>query len=588
LPRVEKSWHLLPHDPTAIERLSSSLRLSPVIAQLLCNRGLGEPAAARRFLDASLRNLHAPSLLPGVDEAAERLLQATRQGKKICIYGDYDVDGTSGTSILWRALLLAGANVSFYVPHRLEEGYGLNARALEEVSHTAQVLVTVDCGIANVAEAEEARRLGLELIVTDHHELGPTLPEAAVLVHPRLPGSRYPFAGLSGAGVALKLAWAFCQRVVGGERVTPQLREFLLDGVALAALGLIADAVPLQDENRALVVNGLKRLREAPSPGIKALFEVSGLEEQTPLRAEDVSFKLAPRLNAAGRLGSARLVVELLTTQSPQRAAELARFLEHLNTRRQQVERSILGRARELVEETASAPPAALVLADADWHPGIIGIVASRLVDLYARPVLLVALRQDRNHGKLIGQGSGRSVPGFALHEALASCSSHLLGHGGHAAAAGFTVEPERIDALREAFAAYAANHFQGAPPPQRLVIDAEAPLNLLTTGLVRSLEKLEPYGMGNPRPYFLAADLVVVDPPKKVGGGERHLSFRVRQNQITLRAIAWGMADRAVDLPDGGPCSLVFTPRLNEWQGFTRVDLEVIDFVPKAHPDLV
>lgn len=587
MPRVAKTWRLLPHDREAIQSLATALRLPPAVAQLLWNRGSCDAESAARFLDTSLRILHPPALLPGVDQAAERLIQAIRDKKKICIYGDYDVDGATGTSILWRTLVSLGAEATFYVPHRLDEGYGLNPRAVEEIAQTCQLIVTVDCGIANVAEAALARRLGIEIIITDHHEMGPALPEASAIVHPRLPGGTYPFAGLSGAGVALKLAWAVCQRAAGGTRVTPAFREFLLDGVVLAALGLIADVVPLHDENRALVAFGLRRLRETPSPGLKALLEVSGLAEQNPLRAEDVSFKLAPRLNAAGRLGSARLVVELLTTQSPHRAIELARYLEDLNGRRQQAERRILSRAREIVEERSWDSSSALVLAEPDWHPGIIGIVASRLVDLYGRPVLMVALRADRTQEKVIGQGSGRSVPGFALHTALAACGEHLLSHGGHAAAAGFTVIPESIDALREAFAAYATRHFEKLPFVHELVIETELPLSALTVGFVRSLEKLEPYGMGNRRPYFLASGLRVVETPKKVGNGERHLSFRLRQEQTTLRAIAWGMADRADELPADGPCSVVFSPRLNEWREMVRVDLEVIDFRPVERPQL-
>ncbi len=282
---MPKSWRLLPHDREAIQKLASALRVPPAVAQLLWNRGSQDAESAGHFLDSSLHILHPPELLPGVDLAADRLIQAIRDKKKICIYGDYDVDGAAGTAILWRTLASLGADATFYVPHRLDEGYGLNTRAVEEIAQAAQVIVTVDCGIANVAEVALASRLGVEMIVTDHHEFGPHLPEAAAIVHPRLPGSTYPFAGLSGAGVALKLAWAVCQRAAGSTRVTPAFREFLLDGVVLASLGLIADVVPLHDENRALVVHGLKRLREAPSPGLKALLEVSGLAEQNPLRA---------------------------------------------------------------------------------------------------------------------------------------------------------------------------------------------------------------------------------------------------------------------------------------------------------------
>jgi single-stranded-DNA-specific exonuclease len=583
---VAKTWHLLPHDRDGIERLATSLRVSPVVAQLLLNRGVKEPEAARRFLDAPLRGLHAAHLLPGVTEAADRLMTAVREGKRICVYGDYDVDGTAGTAILWQCLRLLGAAADFYVPNRLEEGYGLNHEALRQIAQTgASVVVTVDCGISSLSEADEARRLGLELIITDHHECKERLPDAVALVHPRLPGTSYPFGGLSGAGVAFKLAWALCQRACGSERVTPRLREFLMDGVALAALGLVADVVPVHDENRIFVRHGLHRLRQAPTPGVRALVDAAGLGEKGQLYADDISFKLAPRLNAVGRLGSARLVIELLTTTSAPRAADLARFLEAQNAQRQQHERRILARAREMLNGCDLNGTPALVLAHPDWHPGIVGIVASRLVDLYGRPVLLIAGEGRGIKGEGRGTpltGSGRSVPGFALHEALAACGDHLVSHGGHAAAAGFKIQPELIDTFRERFCSYADRYFASNPLSQRLVIDAEVPLSALTTGLVRDLDLLEPYGTANRRPLFLAAGLQVVGTPRRVGGGERHLSFPVRQQGRALRAIAFNFAERGEELMSaGGACCMVFTPRLNEWQGFTRVDLEVVDFQP-------
>jgi single-stranded-DNA-specific exonuclease len=572
----------------AMQRLGSALRVSPVVAQLLLNRGIDDVADAQRFLIAPLTGLHKPELLPGVSAAADRLLKATSDGKRICVYGDYDVDGTAGTAILWQALHLLGAQADFYVPHRLEEGYGLNGDALRQIAQSgAQVVVTVDCGIGSLAEAEEARRLGLELLVTDHHEFKDRLPAAEVVVHPRLPGTAYPFAGLSGAGVAFKLAWLLCQRACGSERVTPRFREFLLDSVVLAALGLVADVVPLHDENRIFVRHGLARLRSQPSPGLKALLEATQLGTKAQLCADDISYKLAPRLNAVGRLGSARLVIELLTTTSAQRAVDLARFLEAQNLQRQQVERRMLARAREMVEAGDLNGTPALVLAHDDWHPGIVGIVASRLVDLYGRPALLIALRQERPECAPIGQGSGRSVPGFPLHEALQACGDHLLSHGGHAAAAGFKIEPSQVDVFRERFCAYAARHFADGVPAPRLVIDTEVPLSALTLGLLEDLDRLEPYGADNRRPLFLAAGLQVED-PKRVGGGERHLSFRVRQHGRALRAIAFGMADRLEELLSAnGACCLLFTPKLNEWRGVRRVDLEVVDLQPGAQARL-
>lgn len=580
---VAKTWHLLPHDRGAIERLAGVLGVSPVVAQLLLNRGLQDPAVARRFLDAPLTGLHPPALLPGVEDAVTRLLDAIRDKRRICVYGDYDVDGITGTVILWQGLRLAGAQVDYYVPHRLEEGYGLNGEALQQIARTgASVVLTVDCGIASIAEAEEARRLGLELIITDHHQPRPTLPDAAVVVHPGLPDRPYPFHGLSGAGVAFKVAWALAQRVSGSEKVTPRFRDYLLDGVGLTALGLVADVVPLVDENRIFVRHGLARLCQAPSLGLKALFEAAGLTETPQLCAEDISFKIAPRLNAVGRLGCARLVVDLLTTASPQRATELARTLEEQNRQRQRKEREILAQAQKLADSADGAP--ALVLASPEWHPGIIGIVAGRLAEQYGRPALLIAIHQRHAEAPPIGQGSGRSAGGVVLHEALEACAGHLLSHGGHAAAAGFRILPEAIDAFREQFCAYVAQQAPHGPEAPRLHIDAEVPLSALTLKLLADLDRLEPYGCENQRPLFLAGGLEVVGEPTPVGKGDekRHLSFRVRQQGTTLRAIAFNMADRREELmSDGGRCCLVFRPRLNEWQGFRRVDLEIHDFQP-------
>ena len=301
-----KSWRLLPHDRAAVERLSSALGMGPIVAQLLLNRGLGDPSAARRFLEGALNGLHPPDLLPGVTEAADHILAAVQAGRRLCVYGDYDVDGVTGSAILLTGLKLLGATVDLYVPHRLEEGYGLNSEALRQIAESGvSLVITVDCGIASLEEAREARRLGLELIVTDHHEFKDSLPDAAVLVHPRLPGANYPFGKLSGSAVAFKLAWALAQRACGSPKVTPRFREYLLDSVALAALGVVADVVPLHDENRILVRHGLHRLRQTTLPGLQALCACAGLTPGAALRASDIGFKIAPRLNAAGRLGCA-------------------------------------------------------------------------------------------------------------------------------------------------------------------------------------------------------------------------------------------------------------------------------------------
>ncbi len=562
------------------------MSVSPVVAQLLHNRGIQAADAGRRFLDAPLAGLLAPGALPGINAAVERLHDAINAKKKICIYGDYDVDGLTGTAILIGLLRRLETPAEYYVPHRIDEGYGLNIDALRTLAESGvQTVVTVDCGIAALAEAEEARKLGLELIITDHHEMKDQLPVADVLVHPRLPGGDYPFGELSGSGVALKLAWALAMKVCGSEKVSPVLREFLLDAVALATLGLVADVVPLLDENRILVKHGLHRLRTQPPLGMKALIESADLQASAQLRAEDIAFRLAPRMNAAGRLGYAGLVVDMLTTANPARAKEIAQHLERENGNRQALERKMTYQAKEMVEQHDHSKLAAAVLAHTDWHPGVIGIVAGRLVEHLGKPVLAIAAKQ----GQPVASGSGRSIPGFELHAALKACEADLIGHGGHSMAVGFKIAPTRIAAFRERFCAYASQHFpDGVPPAPRLHLDAEVALSSLTLGLLKELDKLEPYGAQNPKPKFLAGGLQIVGEPKKIGNGERHLSFRVKQGEMSMKAIAFGMSDRIEELMSaGGKCCLAFSPIINEWQGRRSVEIHVVDFQPGAEARL-
>jgi single-stranded-DNA-specific exonuclease len=577
---MPKCWKLPLHDSAQIAALSRELQVSAVVAQLLVSRGITEPVAARNFLGASLKGLHDPGLLPGACEAARRIVQAIRDRRRIVIYGDYDVDGVAGSAILLECLKLAGADARYYVPHRLEEGYGLNTAALETLrrEEQAEVIVTVDCGIASTGEARAARELGLELIITDHHEFGSALPDAACLVHPRLPGSVYPFGELSGAGVAFKVAWAVGQQLEGAQRVAPQFREFLLNAVSMAALGTVADVVPLYDENRVLVRHGLVSLRQRPSLGLRELIAASELNTDEPLNAEDIAFRLAPRINAAGRLGQARLAVELLTTRNETRARELAKYLTGQNEQRQTLERRIYKEARELVEKDFDLEKdRALVLGKHDWHAGVIGIVAGRLVERFWRPVIMIAF------GDGVGQGSGRSIPGFNLHDALHACGDALESYGGHAAAAGLKIRPENLDRFRQAFLAQAGARLQAQDMIEHLRIDAEVPLGDVTPRLVHSIEHLAPFGAGNRRPLLMAAGVELAQPTRRVGGGERHLSFVIRQNRSTARAVAFGMAERADELVPGLRYDVAFSPQLNTFRGFTRVDLHIKDFRPCA-----
>jgi single-stranded-DNA-specific exonuclease len=576
---MSKRWRVRPHDSARIAALEREARVSPVVAQLLIARGICDPRDIQSFLSPKLSELRDPEQLPGIAAAAERLMQAIRARRPIVVYGDYDADGITGTSILLECLTLLGAAVSYYVPHRIDEGYGLNDEALRTLaSRGAAVIVTVDCGIASISQAETARQLGLELIVTDHHEFADRLPDAAAIVHPRLPGTAYPFAGLSGAGVAFKLAWAVCQRANDAKKVSPAMREFLVQAVGLAAIGTVADVVPLLDENRILVRHGLASIPQTRSIGLQRLIKLTGLSEKSCLDCEDIGFTLAPRLNAAGRLGQAQLAVELLTTTSAERAGALAEYLHELNGSRDSLERSVYLSASKLIQEQFDPEgDAALVLAGRDWHPGVIGIVAGRLAEKHHRPVVMIALD---GLGVKPGAGSVRGVPGFHVHEALRQCSEHLLSHGGHAAAAGLKIDESRIDAFRDDFCQAAAAAIRQEDRVAELWIDSETPFSSLTLETVQQIEQLAPFGQGNHRPLLSAKDVRMAEPPKRIGGGGRHLSLRLVQHGVKLRGVAFGNGDWAVELGAAeGPISLAFRPVINHFNGRRTVELHVADW---------
>ncbi len=576
---MAKSWRFAPHDTAVVGRLSRELNCSPLLALVLAARGYATGEAARGFLKADIGDLHAPSLLPGVDEAAERIVAAIKAGRQITIYGDYDVDGVTATSILWHCIKLAGGRVDYYIPSRLEEGYGLNCDALRSLHEEdpQRVVVTVDCGIASVEEAALAGELGLELIVTDHHNFAADLPPASVLVHPRLPGGECPFTDLCGAGVAFKLAWAVCQQLGDGNKASPPMREFLISAVGLAALGTVADVVPLHGENRILVSYGLQVLQKTQGPGLEALKKIAGMTDKARLTAEDIAFGLSPRLNAAGRLGQARLAVELLTTDNHQRAVGLVDYVDQLNKSRQTVERRILKQAKEQVAENDSwDAQEALVLAHEDWHPGVIGIVASRIAEHFERPAVLIALNQEEG----LGHGSGRSFADFDLHAGLTACAGHLETYGGHRAAAGLRVKIGRIDDFRDTLVAYTREHHQPTDRDVELKVDTEISLSDLTPKAVHELERLGPFGAQNRRPVFSATGVQLVEPPKKMGGGDRHLSVRVRQSGRVFRAVAFGKADWAEPMAAAdGPLSLCFEASINTFGGYERVELRLIDW---------
>ena len=576
---MPKSWRIAPHDPSRIADLERAAGVPAVVAQLLLARGIHDPDAARLFLDPKLTGLRDPELLPGVTAAATLLYDAVRAKRRITIYGDYDADGMTATAILLRCLRLLDAPVDFYVPHRIDEGYGLNADAIRKLAEQgADVVVTVDCGICSVAEAALAKELGLTLIVTDHHQMGAVLPAAAALVHPALPGFEYPFAGLCGAAVAFKLAWALCQRASENKRVNERMRQFLLQAVGLAALGTVADVVPLIDENRILVRHGLKGLREYPTIGVAALMREAKLHEKHELECEDLAFAIAPRLNAAGRLGQAELGIELLTTDSEVRAEKLAKFINELNLERQTLERSMSRAADKQARERFDPQrDAALVLADPEWHPGVIGIVAGRLADKCHLPVVVIALDKL---GTRSGIGSARSVPGFDLHAALAECDELLESHGGHAAAAGLKIAEANLPAFRRKFCEIAARELGTRGGNGELFVDAETALNCLTRQTVQQIESLAPFGHGNLRPVLCASNVRLSDRPKRIGDAGRHLSMTFDQQGVKIRAVAFGGGDWEPELAAiDGEMSIAFRPVINRYRGRVSVEIHLADW---------
>ena len=578
---MDKLWHIKPHDAAVVTALERSANIPSVIAQLMIGRGITSRDSALLFLESKLSGLRDPELLPGVTEAAAHIVDAIRSSERIIIYGDYDADGMTSSAILYRCLKLLDANVGYYVPSRMSEGYGLNSDAIEKLAHAgASLIISVDCGITSVVEAQKARELGVKLIITDHHEFASELPDATAIVHPALPGSSYPFSGLCGAGVAFKLAWALCQRAEDSKKVSPRCRAFLMSAIGLAAIGTVADVVPLIDENRILVKHGLRSLKAEPTAGIERLLKLTDLDKKSELQCEDIGFVIGPRLNAAGRLGQAQLGIELLTTEDPSRADDLANYIHELNNSRASLERKIYKAAKEQIAENfdPESDPA-LVLSGRGWHQGVIGIVAGRLAERYHRPVVVISVDEL---GAKPATGSARSVPGVNLNEALRGCTEHLVAHGGHAAAAGLRIDEPHIDRFRASFCEQIAEQFSEEKRVAELSIDTEAALSGMTLKTVQIIESLAPFGAGNPRPLFCTSGVELAAEPKTMGKGERHISLTLQQHQVKFRAVAFNQAEWVEPMKNhSGPLEIAYRPIINEFRGRRSVELHLVDWKP-------
>jgi len=581
----KKQWIIQPQDANA-STLARALRISHLLAQILINRGIIKPDDASVFLNPKLTQLIRPELMPGAQAAAKKITEAIDKKQKITVYGDYDVDGITSVAILRQILTLLGADVDYYIPHRINEGYGLNPQAIKKLSENGtNLLVTVDCGITAFDSARLVQQLGIELIITDHHQLTEKLPQANVIVHPAIDKS-YENQSSAGAMVAFKLAWAIANTVAAGVRLEPKLRRFMMDATSLAAMGTIADVVDLRGENRILTSYGLKALPDCELPGIRALIESANLTGKE-LDSFHIGFRLAPILNAAGRMGHARLAVELLTSNSTSGSVKIAEYLKQQNTLRQKYEKKILQHACKIITQKGLNHPdsKSIVLAHKDWHTGIVGIVASRLAEKFHRPAIMFSMptRNTTNDvgdssPRTIAQGSGRSIPGFSLLDAITACSRHLISFGGHKMAAGITIEPENIEQFAACFEDYTKKNIKEEDIAAKLQIDAVAPLGTFTKQSVAELKRLEPFGQGNPSPTFATKGVRLAARPRAVGAKGDHLQITITDNNTAVRCIGFSFAKYEKKLLENEFFNVAFQPQINHYNGNSNVEFVLLD----------
>ncbi len=568
-----RTWKFAPPpDPKSVARLQGELGISPLLARLLAQRGLAAPEEAARFLKPSLAHFHDPFLLAGMDKAATRLARAVRNGEPITVFGDYDVDGVSSTALLVNFLGAVGARVDSYIPHRMKEGYGLSMEGIEKaLSQGTKVIVTVDNGVAHPEEVARAQAGGIDVIVTDHHRIPEGGNPAFAIVNPHQEGCAYPFKILAGAGIALNVALGLRQRLREeghfAPKPEPNLREFL----DLAALGTVADVVPLRDTNRVIVSFGVEQTLKSRWPGLRALFAVAGLHPEA-FSSEDIAFQIAPRINAGGRLADAAAAVELLTTQNPSRARELAQVLDAHNQERRDLERAMVEEAVKKIEkDNLLEGRKSIVLWQEGWHPGVVGIVAARLVDRYHRPAIVAGIVGGK------AKASARSAGGYNIYEGIKSASRHLEAFGGHAQAAGFSAKPENLPAFALALEANAGEWIKPGQLDPYLSIDSELPAEELSWQAADEIERLAPFGMGNPRP-ILALRGVRMREPRLLK--DAHLKALVSAAEGPLDAIGFSLAGSpgAAEALRGGPLDVAGWFEWNLWQGRKRLQLRIKD----------
>ncbi len=559
-------WVLLDNiEKEAIDNYAQQLNVPPIIAKILLNRGIDTFDKAKLFFRGKMENLYDPFLLADMEKAVERIARAIKQQEKILIYGDYDVDGITSVSMLYLVLKQLDADVCYYIPHRVQEGYGISTTGIDEAAkQNVNLIISVDCGVTAIKEVEYARQLNMDVIVSDHHEPGIQLPDAYAILNPKCENSNYPFQELAGVGVAFKLAQALIAAMKIDEDV---IKEF----VDLVAIGSAADIVPLIDENRIFVKEGLKRLNETNRPGLKALLKVAGLHNKT-LGTGQIVFIIAPRINAVGRMGNAERAIELFTTQDKDRALEIANLFEVENRQRKNIDEETFKKAQHIVEENYNlADHYGLVLDQEGWHPGVIGIVASRVVEKYYRPTVMISIEDG------VGKGSARSISGFDIYLALKQCEDLLIGYGGHKYAAGLTIERDNIEEFRTRFNEIASQHLDKELLAPKLRIEGEIRLSEINSRLYKFLRLLAPFGPQNMRPVFFSQKLQVVGTPSIVGNN--HLKFKVRQDGIVMDAIGFNLGDLIYRIDPGvNNLDMAYVIEENTYLGRTTLQLRVKD----------
>lgn len=558
---MQKRWSIEPDHSQEEVQLAAELKVSPIVAKLLINRGLGDPHKARQFLVADMESLLSPWDLKGMREAVACVTKTMEEGGSIVVYGDYDVDGITATSVVYRFLKRCGASVSYYIPERQSEGYGLNLEALEGlIAKGTDLVITVDCGISSY-DIVEAVRDRLALVITDHHEAPALIPRAVAVVDHKQPNCPYPDKNLAGVGVAYKLCQAIWQERTG---------EVYQADLDIVALGTVADVVPLVGENRILVKAGLSKMQLQPNRGMEALIDVAGLKDRK-ITAGHIGYTLAPRLNAAGRVAHATRAVELLTTPSQEEAYEIAEELQETNLERQALERDIHEMARQDVLKQGPDADYVVVVGGQDWHPGVIGIVASRLVEEFYKPTLVISIKDG------IGKGSCRSIDNCNIYEALQSAEDLLIQFGGHQAAAGFSIKEDKIPALRERLAQYCKEHLAETDYLPIVDIDSQVAIDDIDVPLIEEIETLEPYGMANPTPV-LALEEATISDLFLMGQQKKHAKVLLEREDSTIDAIAWNRPDLHASFFPGDRVKVAFTVQKNEWNGHVSPQLMIQD----------